>query len=63
MADPLEPINAGRPEAAAQTPADPTGAKSQKVEKAEDGQSTKEKREEKREETAAASNANETKRD
>lgn len=63
MADPLEPINAGRPEAAAQTPADPTGAKSQKVEKAEDGLSTKEKREEKREETAAASNAGEEKRD
>ena len=63
MADPLEPINAGRPEAAAQTPADPTGAQSQRVEKAEDGLSTKEKREEKREETAVASNADEKKKD
>jgi NADH-quinone oxidoreductase subunit E len=50
--DPQTPINAAKPEAAAQTPADPTGAVSQAVEKAEDGLSTKEKREEKVAETA-----------
>jgi len=50
--DPQTPINAAKPEAAAQTPADPTGAASQAVEKAEDGLSTKEKREEKVAETA-----------
>jgi NADH-quinone oxidoreductase subunit E len=49
---PLTPINAAKPEAAAQTPADPTGAVSQAVEKAEDGLTTKEKREEKIAETA-----------
>jgi len=62
-AEPLEPINAGRPEAAAQTPADPAGVESQKAEKSEDGQSTKEKRVEKREDAAASSNAGEEKRD
>jgi hypothetical protein len=45
--DPQTPINAAKPEAATQTPADPTGAVSQAVEKAEDGLTTKEKREEK----------------
>jgi NADH-quinone oxidoreductase subunit E len=45
--DPQTPINAAKPEAAAQTPADPTGAVSQAVEKAEDGLSTTEKREQK----------------
>ena len=50
--DPQTPINAARPEAAAQTPRDPTGAVSQAVEKAEDGLTTKEKREEKVAETA-----------
>ncbi|MBN9023102.1 MAG: NADH-quinone oxidoreductase subunit NuoE [Rhizobiales bacterium] len=39
------PINAAKPDAAAQTPADPTGAASQAAEKAADGQTTKEKRE------------------
>jgi NADH-quinone oxidoreductase subunit E len=38
------PINAAKPRAAVQTPPDPSGAASQKVEKAIDGQSTKEKR-------------------
>jgi NADH-quinone oxidoreductase subunit E len=61
--DPQTPIRAAKPEAAAQTPADPTGAVSQEVEKAEDGKTTKEKREEKREETAAASGAGKEKRD
>jgi NADH-quinone oxidoreductase subunit E len=51
-ADPQTPINAAKPEAATQTPADPTGALSQAVEKAEDGLSTKEKREEKVGETS-----------
>jgi NADH-quinone oxidoreductase subunit E len=50
--DPQTPINAAKPEAATQTPADPTGAVSQAVEKAEDGLTTKEKREEKIAETA-----------
>jgi NADH-quinone oxidoreductase subunit E len=50
--DPQTPINAAKPEAATQTPADPTGAVSQAVEKAEDGLSTREKREEKAAETA-----------
>ncbi len=45
--DPQTPINAAKPQAAAQTPADPTGAASQAAEKAEDGLTTKEKREEK----------------
>lgn len=45
--DPQTPINAAKPEAAEQTPADPTGAVSQAVEKAEDGLTTKEKREQK----------------
>ena len=52
--DPQTPINAGRPEAAAQTPADPTGATSQAAEKAEDGLSTKEKRQEKVSDTVAS---------
>ena len=50
--DPQTPLNAAKPEAATQTPADPTGAVSQAVEKAEDGLTTKEKREEKVAETA-----------
>ena len=50
--DPQTPINAAKPEAATQTPADPTGAVSQAAEKAEDGLTTKEKREEKIAETA-----------
>lgn len=53
--DPQAPIRAAKPQAAAQTPADPTGAISQVAEKAIDGQSTLEKREEKA--AAAGSNA------
>jgi NADH-quinone oxidoreductase subunit E len=49
--DPQTPINAAKPEAATQTPVDPTGAVSQAVEKAEDSLTTKEKREEKIAET------------
>lgn len=49
--DPQTPINAAKPEAATQTPPDPSGAVSQAVEKAEDGLSTLEKREEKVAET------------
>lgn len=45
-------INAAKPMAATQTPPDPTGAISQRVEKALDSQSTSEKREEKIAETA-----------
>ncbi len=55
---PQTPINAARPEAAVQTPADPTGAVSQAIEKAEDGLSTKEKREEKVAETAGRDGTN-----
>jgi len=44
--DPQTPIDAAKPEAATQTPPDPSGAISQAVEKAEDGKSTTEKREE-----------------
>ena len=61
--DPQIPINAAKPEAAVQTPPDPTGAVSQAAEKALDGQTTREKREEKREETAVASNADEKKKE
>ena len=44
-AEPQAQINAAKPDAAVQTPADPTGAASQAAEKAADGQTTKEKRE------------------
>ena len=44
--DPQAPINAAKPEAATQSPPDPTGAISQAAEKAVDGQTTQEKREE-----------------
>ena len=47
ISEPQAPIEAARPVAAVETPSDPTGAASQAAEKAEDGQSTKEKREEK----------------
>lgn len=49
--DPQTPINAAKPEAATQSPPDPTGAVSQAVEKAEDGLTTREKRAEKIAET------------
>ena len=50
--EPQTPINAAKPAAATQTLADPTGAVSQAVEKAEDGLTTQEKREQKIAETA-----------
>ena len=42
--DPQAPIRAAKPLAAAQTPPDPTGERSQEAEKAIDGRSTSEKK-------------------